>query len=50
VSVHRDARLAQAETVLRSHPGWSDEMIAQWCKLSEPEVAQVRAGLEGATR
>jgi hypothetical protein len=42
----REPRLAQAELMLRSHPGWSDELIAGQCKLSEAEVAEIRARLE----
>ena len=49
LSAARQARLAQAETVLRGHPDWSDDMVASWCKLSEAEVAGVRATVLGAT-
>jgi hypothetical protein len=45
---NRKARLAQAETVLRSHPGWSDEMVASFCKLSKAEVAEIREKTLGA--
>jgi hypothetical protein len=44
----RKARLAQAGTVLRNHPGWPDEMVAGICGLTEREVTEVRDQITGA--